>query len=368
VSDENDDPPGVAGSLALANQIILRTCVAIVALAALFWAFQELRSLIAMVLLAYFFSLALEPAVDWLVRHRGMRRGAATGVVFVAVAAFFLVMIGLLVPLGVELASKLGDSAPRWTERLNRWAGEHLGTSSVVSRERSTRAGQQLDGDVSAWIRSYGGRILGFATGGLSLLLNLLTVGLFTFSLTAGAPQVRRAIASTLPGRHQERFLWTWDVALRQTGGYFYSRLVLMVVNGSTFFLVMVAVGTPVRYAVPLSLFEAFMAEFIPAVGTYIGAVVPILFVIAEKGVAAALVVAVFVLIYQQAENLWLSPRISAKTMDLNAGVAFGAALAGGALFGPIGAFVALPVAGMITSIIRQYGRSYAVVETMSND
>jgi predicted PurR-regulated permease PerM len=49
--------------------------------------------------------------------------------------------------------------------------------------------------------------------------------------------------------------------------------------------------------------------------------------------------------------------------MSLNAGVAFGAALAGGALFGAIGAFVALPVAGMITAFIGAYGRSYDVIE-----
>ena len=40
--------------------------------------------------------------------------------------------------------------------------------------------------------------------------------------------------------------------------------------------------------------------------------------------------------------------RISAKTMDLNGGLAFGAALAGGALFGPMGAFMALPVAALV--------------------
>jgi predicted PurR-regulated permease PerM len=48
--------------------------------------------------------------------------------------------------------------------------------------------------------------------------------------------------------------------------------------------------------------------------------------------------------------------------MSLNGGVAFGAALAGGAIAGPIGAFVALPVAALISSTITNYARSHDVV------
>ena len=43
-----------------------------------------------------------------------------------------------------------------------------------------------------------------------------------------------------------------------------------------------------------------------------------------------------YAIVYQQIENYWLSPRLSAKTMELNGGLAFGSALAGGALFGPV--------------------------------
>jgi hypothetical protein len=69
-----------------------------------------------------------------------------------------------------------------------------------------------------------------------------------------------------------------------------------------------------------------------------------------------------YVLVYQQIENYWLSPKISARTMELNAGLAFGSALAGGALFGPMGAFMALPVAALIYSFIKNYRHGHEVV------
>ena len=45
-----------------------------------------------------------------------------------------------------------------------------------------------------------------------------------------------------------------------------------------------------------------------------------------------ALIVLIWILLYQQAENYFLSPRLTVKTMDLPTPIAFGAAL-GGILF-----------------------------------
>ena len=43
-------------------------------------------------------------------------------------------------------------------------------------------------------------------------------------------------------------------------------------------------------------------------------------------------------------------------------GVAFGAALAGGAIAGPMGAFMALPVAAWVTSFIKEFSHTYPLV------
>ena len=107
--------------------------------------------------------------------------------------------------------------------------------------------------------------------------------------------------------------------------------------------------------AQPLAIIGGFISEFIPAVGTYIGGAIPILVTLGLEGFAQALIMLAYVVIYQQIENYWLSPRISAETMTLNGGVAFGAALAGGAIGGPMGAFMALPVAALITSFSSHY-------------
>ena len=111
-----------------------------------------------------------------------------------------------------------------------------------------------------------------------------------------------------------------------------------------------------------MALFMGFVSEFIPMIGTYIGAIIPVLLILAVLGPVQAIIFIVWVIIYQQLENYWLSPRFSSKTMELNGAVAFGSAIFGGAVAGPMGAFMALPVAALITAIAKNAGRTYAVV------
>ena len=108
-------------------------------------------------------------------------------------------------------------------------------------------------------------------------------------------------------------------------------------------------------------MFEGVVAEFIPVVGTYIAGALPVLVALLYDPVDA-LVVLIWILVYQQLENYLLSPRLTARTMALPAPVAFAAALIGGALGGILFAFLALPAAGVIQAAVRAYGQYYEVV------
>jgi predicted PurR-regulated permease PerM len=166
-----------------------------------------------------------------------------------------------------------------------------------------------------------------------------------------------------MPPERQQRALWAYNTAIEKTGGYLYSNLLLTLINGGLMLVTPLLLGVP--YALPLALFEGVVAEFIPIVGTYVAGAVPVLVALASLGLGPALVVLAEILVYQQVENYFLTPRISQKTMKLNAGLAFGAAMAGGAVGGVIGAFFGLPIAAVIQSFVSNYysGR-YEVVES----
>jgi predicted PurR-regulated permease PerM len=331
------------------------------------WAAGQMHTLIGMLTISFFFSLALQPAVQWLVDRYNWRRGAAVGVIYLAGVVFTIVMIVVLIPAVAQIASEIGAKGSGWLTDTSNWIED---TFHVEVWSPGT--GEQLADDTAAmlknWAKGAFGNLVGLATSGLGFIFNLATIAMFTFYFTADAPRLQRTVLSHMSPESQERVGWAWDEAIKQTGGYFYSRMLLMLINGLGFFFTMVLVGMPVAFALPLAIFGGFVSVFIPAIGTYIGGAIPIFLTLAVQGLTAALIVLGYVLLYQQVENYSLSPKISSKTMTLNGAVAFGAALAGGALAGPMGAFMALPVAALIISLATNFGKVYDIVYDSSGD
>jgi predicted PurR-regulated permease PerM len=350
-----DGTPGWVGKFAWS---VLWKAVAVILVTLVFLALAwRAQTLLRMLGVSVFFALAMIPAVKYMHERWGWKRGAAVGAIYAGLVVFLVLMVVVLIPAIVTFADQVNVDSGGMADKINSYSQDLVGRD-VIAESTAADAAETADTGLTDWAEN----LVGVATVGIGFVFNMMTVLLFTFYFAADAPRIERALLSRMPAHRQQVTGWIWDTAIEQTGGYFYSRMLLMLINGGLFFVAMLLVGMPLAYALPLSSFEGFVAEFIPAVGTYIGAAVPILLTLVVGGLVPALILLVWVLIYQQAENYWLSPKLSAQTMTLNGGVAFGAALAGGAIAGPMGAFMALPVAALITSIISNTGKTYDVV------
>jgi predicted PurR-regulated permease PerM len=335
-------------------RLLVLIAVVFFAAYAAFTLFRRLRDLVVWLIIALFLSFALEPAVNWLVA-RGWRRGAATGAVLFALVLVGMVMVAAMVPLVIDQVQELIDRVPDWLEQASvyteRWFDIELTGERILDRVANAQTDIQA---IAANVASIGAFLLG-------LLFQVLTVGLFAFYLVADGPKLRRALCSLLPPRRQREVLAAWEVAIDKTGGYLYSRLLLAVINAGFSFIALQILGVP--FAVPLALWQGFVSQFIPVVGTYIAAAVPLLVALLEDPWAALFFV-IFVVVYQQIENYLLAPRITARTMQLHPAVAFGAALAGASINGLIGAFMALPAAAVIQATVSTYLTRHEVVES----
>jgi predicted PurR-regulated permease PerM len=358
-SDIHESPAPTA--ILISTQTIWQSIGAVLLTLLAFWAITQARTLVSILIISFFFSLAMQPAVNRLRSRYGWRRGLAVGAIYLAGFAFLIFLIWVLIPAISQLAQTIGESGAQWLQSLDDWFSDIFGVE-IIDPQTSAEMSAAVEENLAGWVASVFGTVLGFATSTLGFIFNMATVAMFTFYFTADAPRIQKAVLSLFRPGLQQKIGWTWDEAVTQTGGYFYSRSILMFINGLGFFFTMVLVGVPTALAIPLALFGAFVSVFIPAVGTYIGGAIPIFVTLAIQGLVAGLVVLGYVLVYQQIENYWLSPKISANTMSLNGGVAFGAALAGGALAGPMGAFMALPIAALITSFISNYAAHHEVV------
>lgn len=339
-------------------RLILLLVLSLFGVLALLYVLPRVRDLLVWLLIALFVSFAIEPAVNWLAKH-GWRRGVATFAVLFGLFVLGVVMVASMVPLIVEQVQQLIASLPGWLDRLStyteRWFEINISTDRILEQLQSA------DSSLRDFAQNIAGNLLGFGVRVVGAIFQLLTIGLFTFYLVADGPRVRRAICSLLRPERQREVLFAWEVAVEKTGGYLYSRLLLAAFSGIGTFLVLTVLGIP--FAVPLAFWMGLVSQFVPVVGTYIAMVVPLLVALLEN-TTAAIFLLVYFMIYQQLENYVLSPRISARTMQLHPAVAFAAAIAGASLLGAIGAFLALPAAAIIQATVSTYLTHHEVLDT----
>ena len=359
-------PQGTAGSVTDARpawldrfvwSLLWKFVAVALATALLLLLARELRHLLWLLVVSSFFAIAMIPGVEQIHRRWGWRRGAAVGVIYASVVAFFLLMVLVLNPAIKESADQVRADGGGWIDQLNDLSRDWLGRD-LIGEEAGDRAAVVTQESLHGWSDN----VLGLASSGVGVLFGMTVVAMFAFYFAADYPRIERALLSRMRPHHQQAYAWVSEVSIRQTGAYFYSRLLLTLINAALGFCIMLILGLPLSFAFPLAVFMGFVSQFIPAIGTYVGAAIPILTVLAIQGPARAVMLLVWVLLYQWVENTFLSPRLSAKTMELNGAVAFGAALAGGAVAGPMGAFMALPFAALITAVVKNSGKRYEVV------
>ncbi|MEV0337741.1 AI-2E family transporter [Nocardia sp. NPDC050713] len=321
------------------------------------WAAHRLIGLFLVLFVAFFVSLAMEPAVDSL-DARGMSRGLGTAVVFVLV---FLFVAGFVFALGILLVETVHDlviELPRLVDDLVDWVNRTFDQDFTLDQLR-----EQLTKDTDT-LTGYAERAANHAWG-LSAtivggLAKLLLIALFSIYLTAGGPRLRRSLCSLLPPTRQDAVLRAWDLAIQKTGGYLYSRALLAVISAIAHGVFLAVLGVP--NAIAMGVWFGVVASFVPTVGTYLAGVLPVLVALTIRPLDAVWVI-LFVIVYQQFQDYVLQPKLTARTVDVNPAVALLAVLAGGALLGAIGALLAIPATATVQSFVSLYLKRYEVTE-----
>lgn len=319
--------------------------------------FRALRSLIIILVISLFISIALEPGVNFLA-SKGWKRGLGTGAMFLGLILTVSTFIGLMVPLIVDQVKLLVDRLPEYIDQLSAFAARF--GIDFAGTNLSNAAGE-VGGDLSSFSRNIAGNIFGVGQTLLNTVFQLLTIGLFTFYMTAEGPRLRRTVCSMLPHHRQLEVLRIWDIAIDKTGAYFYTRTLLAGISAALGWVVFMAIG--LDFPLALALWMAIISQFVPVVGTYLGGALPLLIALLDSP-TKALAVVIYVIVYQQIENYLLAPKLTARTMSLHPAVSFGSAIAGGTLLGVPGALMALPVAATTQAFISTYVERYKVVDS----
>ena len=322
----------------------------IVATAAVLEVLWVARGVIIWILIAAFLAMALNPAVDWLQAHGVERRGAAVGIAYVGAVLAIAALAATFIPTLVREVNDFAEAVPDYVEDLTKGRGR-LGflerDYQIVERIREAVEEQGAGG------------ILGFSDAALSVtrsvvnaVVGVVTIAFLTlFMLLEGPNWVERAYG-LLPEESQPRWRNVGREIYRTVGGYVSGNLLISVIAGITSTLVLLVLGVP--YAVALGLLVAIL-DLIPLAGATIAAVIVSTVAFLSEDWKIGLLVAGFFIVYQQLENHVLEPVVYGRTVQLSPLAVLISVLIGAELAGVIGALGAIPLAGTIQVVLRDW-------------
>ncbi|MBT1172483.1 AI-2E family transporter [Bifidobacterium sp. MA2] len=337
---------------------ILYVAIGVIVFAFCWRSWGKIDYLVLDIIISLFIALAIEPLTLALVRH-GWKRGVASAFGMTLLAVVVVVLLSLFGSMFVQQVIAMLYGMPAMYEQIRDLVAQY---TSFDLPEINSLGTEILKNIQTSWVTDFAGTAMNTVGGLFSFLLNLMTVVMTTYYISAAGPKLRRSFCQWMAPSMQRRFLLVWTVAQDQISSFLFSRSILALINAACTAIFLEVLHVP--YWMPLALFCGVVSQFIPTVGTYIGGALPVLFALGSRGWMYGVGVLVFIIVYQQIENLILSPKISQRTMDINAAIAFLAVLAFGSLFGALGAFLALPVTASLQTIFRAYTRRYELVDS----
>jgi predicted PurR-regulated permease PerM len=304
--------------------------IAIVAIA--LWALTQLWPIVLLVMTAFIFQAALLPYVEWLVR-RGFPRTLSVLVIFLAVVAVLAGLSALVVPAMVDEFVDLRDNLDEDAQEL-----EDFLRDIGIEVELSDRAA-----DIN-WDEIISGRAaVDYGQRALTIVLGIITVMVLTAYLLVDTPRLSRFVYQFVPPGREPEVEQLLTQLQRVVGGYIRGQVVT---SACIFiFTLVVLLLADVPNALAFAVLAAFV-DIIPLIGATIAVVFPTLAAFQESP-TQAIIVLVLLLLYQQFEDRFLTPRVYGQTLNLPPLVVLIAVLAGGQLLGIAGVLLAMPAAAV---------------------
>jgi predicted PurR-regulated permease PerM len=309
------------------------------------------RHVLTWVFISLFLALALNPAVEWLLRHGIPRRGLAVAITYVGVAIAVTAIGATFIPTLVHQVNQFVDKLPDYIDDLTSGRGRlgFLETKyHVVDKVRE----QVKEGGASK-VLGLSGTALAITKGVISIVVGTLTIVFMTFFMLLEGPRWVERIYGLFPAESQPRWRKVGYDIYRTVGGYVTGNLLISLIAGSASTLVLLIMGVP--YAVALGLIVAFL-DLIPLAGATLAAII-VGTVSFLHSITAGIVVVAFFVVYQQIENHLLQPVVYGRTVQLSPLAVLVSVLIGAELAGVLGALAAIPVAGGIQVVVVDWNR-----------
>ena len=309
------------------------------------WAVARFSEAIPSLIVSALLAFLLTPPTNWIVRHTGMPRGLAVGLVFLVVVGLIILAPLLITPSLVSLTSNVQFDFQSFNDFIDSIGDITLtvGSVSIDLRDLLLQSSTGLQQFLTTYVSQAALSVLSM----LSSLFWVFFVAVVTFWLIKDSYKLENWFFEHLPRSYRR------DVSrlLRELGviwgSFFKGTLVLAFVVGTLVGLTMWILG--IQHVLLIAIFAGFM-EFIPSIGPVMGALLAIFVAFFggsswlpfDSWLIALIVLVAYTLIFQF-EQIYLYPRVVGRRVNLHPGIVFVGAILGAMEFGLLGVLLAAP-------------------------
>jgi predicted PurR-regulated permease PerM len=326
--------------------IIALTVLAFLAIGSVaLYAISLILGAVILLMLSALLAYIIYPLVQFL--QRRLLHPVAIIVAYLLVASALAVGMYIVVSSLIRQSSALAQSiqfllSPAG-ERQNQWSIDFLGKLGITNVQIAMFKNQLL----SQVLGSLSG-VLPFLTGLINNIINLVIVITLSVYFVIDGPRIIRWLRLKTPATHRGTINFLLGALDQSLGGYFRGSLLLALIGAVSTGVALALLHVP--YAALLGALYFFL-YFVPVIGVIVIAALCILAAL-PQGWVVMLIVALFLALLGIVIGQILSPRIFSRTVGVHPIVAVFALFAGAELFGLLGGFLSIPVAGVLQQII----------------
>jgi len=324
----------------------IRTILIVVAAIGLMVAFAAIGDIFLIVFIGIFLGLVFEYPVRYVMAKTHWGRGLAATVTVLG-AALGVVVLALLFL--VPMVGSVRDFLHELPETI-----DQLRSSDELSWLGDTGVGANLEegaNSTAASVPDTISAVLGIAGDFFGVFLAGFTILFICLFFIADVENMKRALGSVLMPGERERWLGVWERVTESVSRWAIGVVVIATIAGTTQGVTAWLLGS--SFALGLGVIAGLL-DMIPNIGATIAGFILVPALWAEEGIAAAVIMLVVLLVYQQVENNVLTPKIQGRAVNLSGFFIIVAVTLFGGLLGVLGALTAVPLAATVQIFVQE--------------
>lgn len=309
-----------------------------------------IRDILLMIFVSIIFAALIEPVVNFLADRRIPRTLSAIGI-YLALFLFFALTLRLIIPPIAEQVGLLVSNFPDLWARI----AENFNTLQQYSQQQGLVDNiQQSLSSLQGGLEKAASGIYSFIVTVFLDLINFVFILVVTFYLVVQKDAIHKMFKTVAPEKYHEYIIDVIGRIQSKIGDWARGQLILGLIIGLLSFAGLIFILP--KYALVLALIAAVM-ELIPYLGPMIAAVPAVFlgFMGPPISLGRGLAVLILYVIIQEAENNIIVPQVMKKQVGLNPVVILIIMLIGARFAGIIGIILAIPVATVVSIIIKDF-------------